>query len=73
VKVLPYRENYVNQIVERLEARPALPMVASTIFAPAAELLVQIESGGAVAHLHIGEPLSDNIQESSVQTDGGTY
>lgn len=50
-----------------------MPMVAPVVLAPAAEVLVQVEGGGAVAHLDIGQPLGDDIQEGGVHPDGCPY
>jgi hypothetical protein len=45
--------------------------ITTIVLAPAAEILVQVEFGGAVAELDIGQPFRDNAKEGSVQANCG--
>lgn len=47
-----------------------MPLSAAVIFAPAAEVLVEIECGGAVSHLDVRQPFRDDVQEGCIQADG---
>lgn len=38
--------------------------------APATELLIEVEGCGAVAHLDVGQPLGDDVQERSIEANG---
>ena len=50
-----------------MEARGRLP--PTVVFAPAAKVLIQVEFGGAVAELDVGQPLGDDAEKGGVQPD----
>lgn len=47
-----------------------MPLRAAVVLAPAAEVLVEIECGGAVSHLDVSQPFRDDVQQGCVQADG---
>lgn len=50
-----------------------MPVGTAFIFAPAAELLVEIESRCAIARLHIGQPFRCNVKEGGIESNGSAY
>lgn len=65
-----YSEDNVDEIVDRLESGPTMPLGAAVVLAPAAEVLVEIECSGAVPHLNVSQPFRDDVQEGCVEADG---
>lgn len=43
----------------------------TVVFAPATEVLVEVEGGCAITHLDIRQPLGDDVQEGGVEPNGG--
>jgi|SRR5580700_8920980 hypothetical protein len=48
-------------------------MDLTIVFPPATEAFVQVESCFTVSKLHIREPLSNNIEECRIQSNGSAY
>ena len=49
-----------------------MPLVASILFTPAAEVLIEIEGRGTVTQFDVRQPLRDYVEKSRIQSDGGT-
>lgn len=60
------RDQYV--LLKKTARAVANPTI---VLAPAAKVLVQVEAGGAVAKLDVGQPLGDDVEKGSVQANGG--
>jgi hypothetical protein len=43
------------------------------VLTPAAEVLVQVKGGLAVAELDVGQPLGSDVDEAGVEPDGSAY
>jgi hypothetical protein len=40
--------------------------IPTVLLAPAAKVLIQVELGGAVAELDVGQPFRDDVEEASI-------
>ncbi len=50
-----------------------MPLGTPVILAPAAELLVEVEGCCTVTRLSVCEPFGYDVEERSIETDGGAY
>lgn len=64
-------EEHVQDVVDGRQGAPALPLGAAGVGAPAAEALVEVEGGGAVAELDVRQPLGDDVEHGGVEANGG--
>lgn len=67
-----YREDGIYDVVRQPERSPSPPFRAPTLYTPAAELFVEIESRSAITQLDIGEPLCNDIQGRRIEPDDGS-
>lgn len=63
----------IQDVVEWAESAPALPLGAAALGTPAAEVLVEIKGRGAVPQFDVAEPLGHDVEEGSVEPDGGAH
>lgn len=68
-----YGKYDIYDIVGKLKTSPPMPIWTAVVFAPAAELLVEVKSGGAIARLEVTKPFGYDVEEGGIEADGCTY
>lgn len=56
-----YCKDDIYDIIGRGKPSPAMPILTAVVFAPAAELLVEVEACAAIARLDIAEPFGYDV------------